>query len=324
LHRQINGGEANLALFKIVLSQYDIPAASVQIIPLRMSELGNALAQRQVDVILAIGVQGNGIIADAAAEIARESHRPPVFIPISEAAAIAERSPNYESVRVVRGVFGGAQPKPAADFDTLGVTTRLIASNSLSNNIAGELTKAMLEARPQIAATIPAANKIEAPSTEKGAALPVHPGTIAYLDDDEESFLDKYSDWIYLGAMLLSLFGTGIATLGSRLKRSRKDTLDDDLLRAVELIGLVGQVEDLASLAALRDEAEEILTKLIGKAVVKGEPQDLGTHRLVALGLVRAELHRVIAARQNFFESAPRPGFAPRLVGEGLKLNPPE
>jgi TRAP-type uncharacterized transport system substrate-binding protein len=322
LHRPTNGGAANEELLKMVLAQYDIGVPSVKIRHLNMSELRVALARKEVDVVLAVGVQGEGIVADAAAEIARMSRKPPVFIPISEASAIAKRSPDYESIEVVRGIFGGAQPKPAEDFNTLGVSTRLVARSSLSNGSVGDLTKDLLSVRPLIAGHFPLANKIEAPPTDRGSALPVHPGTIAYLDDDEQSFFDKYSDMIYVGAMLLSVLGTGIATLASWLNRRRKETLDDDLLRAVELIGLAREAEDSASLSMLQSEAEELLAKLVGKAVRREESQDLATHRLVALGLVRDELCRAIAARQSVLENQPRPGFAPRLIVEDQKLNP--
>jgi hypothetical protein len=43
---------------------------------------------------------------------------------------------------------------------------------------------------------IPIANRIEAPPADKGAALPVHPGALAFLNDDEQSFFDEhYGVW---------------------------------------------------------------------------------------------------------------------------------
>jgi hypothetical protein len=101
---------------------------------------------------------------------------------LAEAKAIAQRSPAFEGVEVMRGAFGGAQPKPAEDFVTLGVSTRLVARNSLGNEVVGALTRLLLAARPAIPARIPIANRIEAPAADKGAALPVHPGALAFLD----------------------------------------------------------------------------------------------------------------------------------------------
>ncbi len=96
----------------------------------------------------------------------------PVFLPIAEAKAIAQRSPAFEGVEVMRGAFGGAQPKPPEDFDTLGVSTRLVARSSLGNETAGALTRLLLAARPGIAARIPIANRIEAPAYGQGRGAP--------------------------------------------------------------------------------------------------------------------------------------------------------
>jgi hypothetical protein len=43
---------------------------------------------------------------------------------------------------------------------------------------------------------------------KKGA----HPGAAAFIDDHMQSFFDKYSDFIYLGIMLLSGLGSGAAS----------------------------------------------------------------------------------------------------------------
>ncbi|MGC2079487.1 MAG: hypothetical protein WA728_26400 [Xanthobacteraceae bacterium] len=43
-------------------------------------------------------------------------------------------------------------------------------------------------------AAVPGEIKIEAPSTDKDADAVVHPGALAYLNDSEKSFFDKYGD----------------------------------------------------------------------------------------------------------------------------------
>ena len=65
------------------------------------------------------------------------------------------------------------------------------------------------------AAMTPLANRMEEPSTDKAAPFPAHPGAVAYLDGEEETFLDKYSDFIYIGAMLLSVLASAAAALAS-------------------------------------------------------------------------------------------------------------
>ena len=47
--------------------------------------------------------------------VAGSDGTPPVFVPVSEAEAIAQRSSLYEAFDLVRGVFGGAPPRPRRD-----------------------------------------------------------------------------------------------------------------------------------------------------------------------------------------------------------------
>src|SRR6202030_4755444 len=49
--------------------------------------------------------------------------------------------------------------------------------------------------------------------TEKGSAEAVHPGAAAYYDNNEESFMDRYGDWLYITAMAFSGLGSVIAAM---------------------------------------------------------------------------------------------------------------
>jgi len=236
-----------------------------------------------------------------------------VFLPIAEAKAIAERSPQYEEFEVTRGAFGGAQPKPALDFDTLGVSTRLLARSSLSNETAGEVTRLMLAARPAIAARIAIANRIEAPPADKGAALPVHPGALAFLDDDEQSFFEKYSDAFYIGAMCLSVLGTGLAAAAARLTRHNAADADKIVRRLIEITKAARAAEHAAELEDYEEEADELLAQALAPATV----HVLSVNRMGALSLALNQVRHAIGERRQSLLATPvRTQFAPRIVRE--------
>ena len=54
----------------------------------------------------------------------------------------------------------------------------------------------------------PLAAKIETPDTDKDAFIPVHPGAAAFVDGEEKTFLDRYSDIIWWSLMGLSAMGS--------------------------------------------------------------------------------------------------------------------
>jgi TRAP-type uncharacterized transport system substrate-binding protein len=305
------GRPGDHSLLDAALAQYDVSPASVRRVPLTLAELPEAIERREVDVVLSIETPGSANLTGAVAAVTQAGHGSPVFLPIADVKAIMQRSPNYESVEIVRGSFGGAQPKPSESFETLGVSTRLIAQHSLSNDVVAELTALMLNAKPSLAVHNPIANFIEAPATDKGAGLPVHPGTLAYLGDEEKGFFDKYSDFIYIGAMMASLVGTAIATLAARFNRKENTDLERILQRLLEIIASARAALRLETLDDLEKEADELLAK----ALAHDWNHALSSSRLAATSLALNQARQAVAERRIQLGYARAP-FAPRVVGE--------
>ena len=302
----------NQLLLDTALAQYDVPSASVGRISVTLAELSRAVENKEIDAVLALGAPGSESLTEAVNTIAVAGHGQPVFLPIADAKAIAQRSPAFEGVEVMRGAFGGAQPKPPVDVDTLGVSTRLVARNSLGNEVVGALTRLLLAARPAIAARIPIANRIEAPAADKGAALPVHPGALAFLDDEEESFFDKYSDAFYIGAMCLSVLGTGLAAAAARLTRHRMTDADKILRRLLEITQAVRSARHAELLDGYEEEADELLALALEPDAVHA----LSVNRMGALTLALNQVRHAIAERRQSFAVPIRAQFSPRIVRE--------
>ncbi|MCI0599202.1 MAG: C4-dicarboxylate ABC transporter substrate-binding protein [Beijerinckiaceae bacterium] len=302
----------NQLLLDTALAQYDVPSASVGRVSLTLAELSRAVENKAIDAVLAVGVPGSDGLTEAVNAVAVAGHGQPVFLPIAEAKAIAQRSPAFEGLEVLRGAFGGAEPKPAADFETLAVSTRLVARKSLANETAGALTRLLLAARPAIAARIPVANRIEAPVADKGAALPVHPGALAFLEDEEESFFDKYSDAFYIGAMCLSVLGTGLAAAASRLTRHRITDADKILRRLLEITKDARSARHAGLLDSYEEEADELLALALAPDAVHA----LSVNRMGALTIALNQVRHAIAERRQSLAVPIRTQFSPRIVRE--------
>ncbi len=94
------GGEAGKtsaqSMLDAILTQYEVPAGSVRKLALALEDVKAAIAHGEVDAILAIEAPGSPIGMAAIAAVAEAGKGPPEFIPIDEAKAIAQRSPNFE------------------------------------------------------------------------------------------------------------------------------------------------------------------------------------------------------------------------------------
>ncbi|TPW00444.1 MAG: hypothetical protein USCAAHI_00102 [Beijerinckiaceae bacterium] len=190
------------------------------------------------------------------------------------------------------------------------MSTRLVARNNLGDDTAGAVTRFMLAARLAIAARIPIANRIEAPPADKGAALPVHPGALAFLDDEEESFFDKYSDAFYIGAMCLSVLGTGLAAAAARLARHTTTDADKILRRLIEITKAARGAEHAGLLDEYEEEADELLASALAPAAVHAS----SVNRMGALSLALNQLRHAIADRRQTLATPVRAHFAPRIV----------
>jgi TRAP transporter TAXI family solute receptor len=265
-----SSGSGNKHLLETILAQYDIGPEMVEAVPLRDFEVYTAVEQKRVDAVMAVGVTGEKRLNDIVSAVAQAGKGPPSFLPIKESHAIAQRTPSVESLEVVRGAFGGDPPKPAANFETLAVTARLVARSTLNNSVASDITRSLFADRLSIAQREPLATRIEAPSTDKDTALPTHPGTAAYIDGEEQTFFEKYSDFIYIGAMMLSVVGSAAAALASRLKTDSTVEVENLMARLLAILKAARSAQTSEELDGLEHESDEILISALAHHSLNG------------------------------------------------------
>ena len=303
-------GIGNAKLFDMILAHYEIDPELVRHEVIDRGAIADAVKSRQVDALFVVGPAAGDVPAEAVAAFSKASGAAK-FIPIAEAKAIAQRSTIVESVEIVRGAFGGDPPRPAEAFDTIGVSVRLMARSTLRDSIAAEVTKRLFTDRIAIAKLEKLANQIEAPATDKGAAVPLHPGAAAYLDDEEKTFFDKYSDFIYLGAMVFSVLGSALAAMATRMSNNRHSEFDRVLERLLEILKAARGSERLEDLDDLQKEADEILTSCLGNRRLRG----LDSHAMAAMGLALDQARDALRERRALLSKQPlRPVETPRIA----------
>jgi TRAP-type uncharacterized transport system substrate-binding protein len=203
-------------LQKVVLEFYDIPQQRIRMVAPK--DVGAEIAGKRIAALLAIGPAGPGPIADAARAIRAATKKDPKFLDFDEADAIAARYPAYESLDIPKGTFSGSPPVPSDDATALAGTVRLVSRPSLSQFGAGEITRIVLATKARLAASEPGVGQIEAPDTDK-PVFPIHPGTVAYLNGEKPDLIDESLNYLYLGSVVLGVFGTIGAWLAAMWRR---------------------------------------------------------------------------------------------------------
>ncbi len=300
----------NIDLLKVILRQYNVspdkvviltseelakPNApdKISVVQYDPSNVAAAIRDSNVDVIMSVGPVSSPITADAIAAATRDKE-PPKFIALGAAEAIAERNPIYKSTEIKAGAFGGSPPRPEESVETIGVNHYIVARRQLDEQTVADFTKHLFAIRQALSADLPSAAKIEKPDTDKDAAVPVHPGAAAYIDGELKSFFDRYNDWLYLGLMVFSLFGSAIAGLLSYNKA-------DDRVRRLEglakLLEITKEARTAATLPAL-DELQARLDMIQSDMIREVEANALDETAMMAFSVSFEQARIAIADRR--------------------------
>jgi TRAP transporter TAXI family solute receptor len=305
--------EANVNLLKLILNQYGVDPAKVEIVQLPASEAVDAIRGQKADAYLATGAISGRATMDAIAASTRDG-KTPTFLAIDSAEAIAQNHPMYEASEIPAGAFGGSPDRPEGEVKTISFAHHIVARKGLSDSTVAAFTRQLFAIRQAVMAEFPLAAKIETPDTDKDAAIPVHPGAAAFIDGEEKTFLDRYSDFIWWGLMGLSVIGSAGAWFAGYLKKDERNntSLSERLLAMLAAARRSDSAEELDQMQA---EADDILRQTL----LCFEQGAIQQGSLTAFNIALEQFHNAVADRKALLMNMPqnlqRAGTALRVTG---------
>ena len=284
---------ANVDLLKVILQQYGVDPNKVEVVQFPASEAADAIRNRKADAYLAAGPVNSKITSEA---IAASTHdgKAPTFLAIDSAEAIAQNHPMYEASEIPAGAFGGSPDRPEDEVKTISFSHHIVARKDLSDATVAAFTRQLFAIRQTVMSEFPLAAKIETPDTDKDAFIPVHPGAAAFVDGEEKTFLDRYSDFIWWGLMGLSATGSIGAWFAGYLKkdeRSNNSTLRERLL---EMIATARRSDSAEELDQMQAEADNILRDTLQCF----EHGAISEGALTSFNIALSQFHHAVADRK--------------------------
>ena len=291
--------DVNVALLRVILSESGVNPEKVTITQFGTDQIAGMVRDPTIDAFMAVGPVNSKITSEAIIATARLRGEP-TFLPIDVSEAIASRHPLYEAEEIPGGSFTSSPARPDDTIDTVGVNHLIVAPKSLSETTVGSFTRQLFAAKPSLAKTMPSAAKIEKPDTDKDAALPAHPGAAAYIDGNERTFMDKYSDYIWGVVLLLSVFGSVSAWFRHYIKRDERKLNALHREKLLAAISQVRKIDSIEELDALQSEADEFLRDTL-ECYDDGaiDPDDLA-----AYSLVLDQFHNAVVDRRTSLGAA--------------------
>jgi TRAP transporter TAXI family solute receptor len=292
---------ANVNLLKVILQQYGVDPTKVEIVQFPANEAAEAIRTQKADAYLAAGPVNSKITTDAIAASAKDGGSLN-FLAIDSADAIAQNHPVYESAEIPAGAYGGSPDRPEDEVKTISFSHHIVARKGLSETTVAAFTRQLFAVRQQLLTDFPQAAKIETPDTDKDAVIPVHPGAAAFVDGEEKTFLDKYSDYIWWGLMLLSATGSIGAWFAGYLKKDERDNNSHLRERLLDMITAARKSETTEELDQMQAEADGILRDTM-RCFDHGAIEEGG---LTAFNLVLDQFHAAVADRKAVLFSLPQ------------------
>ncbi|MGU3540804.1 TAXI family TRAP transporter solute-binding subunit [Methylobacterium sp. A54F] len=297
---------ADLPFLTNLLAFYDFAAAGpdeaepaaghVAIIPLKPAEVAAAIAEKRVDAAAVIANPSSklAIATVRAVELGAPDHKIGL-VAVPDGDAILQRMPELQAVTIAAGTFGGRPKRPEEEVKTVGVSYRLMARGAVSRVAVASATQHLFEWRSKLAASAPIAKLMKAPDFDTtvaatSARLPNHPGAVDYFEREQQTFLDRYEDYIYLFAFFGGTIGSGIAWLGQRLARKRRERIDIVLDRLLEMLREVRSATHKAELDALALETDGLVADVVSHA----RERTIDTRTVSALILAVDAVHAAI------------------------------
>jgi TRAP-type uncharacterized transport system substrate-binding protein len=178
---------------------------------------------------------------------------------VDESKALARRNPGISEETLATGTLSSAPAIPDDDLDTIGLQWLLVAQSRMSTTTAGDLARTIYENKAELALEDGFASRIEPADTDKDAFIVAHQGAAEYINDDTKSFLDRYSDLLYLGAAALSVIGSIFAGIYTKMTRVAPEKASELATAILDIGERIEHANSMDSLEALQDELEEIL-----------------------------------------------------------------
>jgi len=138
---------------------------------------------------------------------------------IDAAKALARKMPGISAETIETGMLSSSPEVPDDDIDTIGLEWLLVAQSRISTTTAADLARIVYENKAELALDNGFASRIEPAETDKNAFVMAHPGASEYINDDTKSFMERYSDVMYLGAAALSVIGSIFAAIYAKITR---------------------------------------------------------------------------------------------------------
>ena len=182
---------------------------------------------------------------------------------IDAAKPLTRKFPVLSEETIASGTFSASPALPEEDVETVGLQWLLVAQSKLPTATVSDLARIIYENKMELALDGGFGSKIEPAATEKDAFVVAHPGAIEYINDETKSFVERYSDLMYVALAALGIIGSIFAAIYTKVTRVAPEKASELATAVLDVGERMADANSLDELEELQDELEAILRRVV-------------------------------------------------------------
>jgi TRAP-type uncharacterized transport system substrate-binding protein len=283
--------DSDLALLGSVLGSGDAKEAGGSLLRVPASEVNNAFASKQIEALATVAPLDHSL-SELVATAQRNSPKELSIVELSDTASLVTLSPAFTEVTIPAGSLGTRPRLPDDDLKSVATSYRLMARADLDRSPVSEVTEYLFQMRSRIAKHAPVINLMKAPDddTATSAALPNHPGAIDYFTREQQTFMDRYGDWVWLALFLGGGVSSAAAWAAQVLASGRRERVANVLNRLLGILREARMATSPAALDALSVEIDTLVMETISHTQSGATDPTTMSALMLAIDAARAAL----------------------------------
>jgi len=253
-----------------LLAFHGLQKSDVTTSVIKPDQVGPLTDSGRLDAVVVVGTITDPEVSAVVYAIDRKKKTGPSILAVDLADLAETNSLTATSETIPKNAFP-RRKVPDDEVDTIAVPTVIAGAKAegplrqkVRTQAIEELARNLVERKVELSQKLGTVVAIEAPDSEKGARLPVHPGTAAYLDSTDTSWYTLFSDQIWTVWLIGGALCSVVAAFFTRMRASGEDamlTLLDRLRTITQRAKAKPAPEELDRLSSdLSDIAMELAT----------------------------------------------------------------
>jgi len=305
--------DMDVAVVEAVLNYYSGFAGQIRPVRILPTELEGSGLAKQIEALAFVATPRTEDAQRVVKAASRAFGREISSVPLEGLEPLTITNPAFQETTIAAGAFSLNPKLPKEEIGTASISYRLVSSDKLDRIPVAKVVQYLFEMRPRVARDYPSVNLMKQPAgeTEMAAALPNHRGAVDYFNREQQTLMDRWGDWLWLGLFAAGGLTSVLAWLRQQFLRRRQEVIDKVLDRLVCMISEARAASTGATLDTLAAEVDGLLTHAVRHARWRTFSARTMSALIIALDGVRA----AISDRRRELESAD-----PKLVPESSLL----